>query len=175
MGRKAKIEKLPKEVQSKILQKRMQGKTLRQVERELKEEGYDVNYENIRRWEKRYENVIRYMTVRGEEVSEEELFSQQKFLLQNLSATYAYLQSILSKLSQNQEPDLDLLERQLRLVAEALQINTKAISAVHKITSIEELLEKRRQKAKEKLHQIAQKENIKPEIIKALEEALNEL
>ena len=175
MGRKSKIEKLPKEVQSKILQKRMQGKTLRQVERELKEEGYDINYENIRRWEKRYENVIRYMTVKGEEVSEEELFSQQKFLLQNLTATYAYLQSILSKLSQSQELDADLLERQLRLVAEAIHINTKAISAVHKITSIEEVLEKRRQKAKEKLHQIAKERNIKEEIVEAFEEVINEL
>jgi len=171
MGRKSKIEKLPLELQKEILQKRIEGKTLKEVEKELKEKGYDVNYENIRRWEKKYEGAVKYMVLKGGQISEEDLLNSLKFTLQNLSVTYAHLQSVLSRFS-SQEMDIDLLERHLRLVAEAMQVNTRAMNAVYKAISIQEALDRRREKVARKIEEEGKKRGVDPEFLKLVKEEI---
>jgi len=171
MGRKSKIEKLPAEVQRKILKERIEGKTLREVEKELKDQGYDINYENIRRWEKKYEGAVKYMILKGGEISEEDLLNSLKFTLQNLNVTYTHLQSVLSRLS-SQEMDIDLLERHLRLVAEAMQVNTRAMNAVYKALSIQEILDRRKEKAIEKIEEEGKRRGIDPEFLETIRREL---
>ena len=129
MGRRPKIEKLPEEVKRRIIRGYTKGKTLRELERELKEEGYDVGKENIRRWLKKHRGVVDVLSAMGEDMDEGYLINALKSLTVMALGLQSQLQYVMEKLSsENITPEN--LERHISLMNDLISNISRLTTAI---------------------------------------------
>lgn len=81
MGRRNKIELAGTEIQREVVRKYYkEGKSLRSIEKELREKGMQVSKESIRRFVKKYRDIAKTLIVLDEKVDDKTLIEQAQSL-----------------------------------------------------------------------------------------------
>lgn len=129
MGRRLKVEKLPEEVRRKIVRGYTNGKTLRELARELQEEGFNISHENIRRWLKKHKGTVDVLSVMGEELEEGYLINALKSLTVMAIGLQSQLQYVMERLS-SQNVSLENIERHASLMNEVISNISRLTTAI---------------------------------------------
>jgi len=81
MGRRSKVELAGLDTQREVVRGYFrEGKSLRQLEKELREKGLEVSKESIRRFVKKYKDVAKTLVVVGDKVDDKTLIEQAQSL-----------------------------------------------------------------------------------------------
>jgi len=81
MARRNKIELAGIELQKKVLSKYFkEGKTLKEIEKELKEEGYEVSKSGVHRFIQKHKTTARMLLIAKDKVDDKELIEQSQAL-----------------------------------------------------------------------------------------------
>ncbi len=129
MGRRSKIEKLPDSVRKRLIKGYVKGKTLRELENELKEEGYNVGKENIRRWLKKHKGTVDVLAAMGEELDEGYLVNALKSLTIMALGLQSQLQYVMERLS-SENVTAENLERHISLMNDLISNISRLTTAI---------------------------------------------
>jgi len=175
MGRRSQIEKLPQEVKRKIVKSHVQGKTLRQIESQLKEEGYNVGRENIRRWLKKHKGTVDVLSVMGEELDEGYLINALKTLTVMALGLQTQLQHVMERISssnitpENLERHISLMNG---LIANISRLTTAIRQSEKTLIELGKAFEKTLTTVIEIIRSEIEEEELKARLIKRIRDEL---
>jgi hypothetical protein len=129
MGRRLKVDSLPEEARNKIVRGYTKGKTLRELARELQEEGYNVSHENIRRWLRKHKGTVDVLSVMGQELDEGYLVNALKALTVMALGLQSQLQYVMERLS-SENITMENIERHTSLMNDVISNISRLTSAI---------------------------------------------
>ena len=129
MGRRLKVDSLPQDAKKKIVRGYAQGKTLRELAKELQSNGYNVSHENIRRWLQKHKGTVDVLSALGENLDEGYLINALKYLTVMALGLQTQLQYVMEQIS-SQNITHENLERHIALVNDVISNISRLTTAI---------------------------------------------